>query len=205
MEIVKSETLVVLGTSTRSDLRWDDHVFNVLKEAAKCLGLLKQCNKYFTPSGLRTIYVTYITPNMEYNSHLWARASKSALDFVDRIQSRALQLKGDDRVASSITCLGHRRNVSCIVLFYKYYLGKCSSGLSDLIPLPQVFTRNTRFSGRSHAYTVATMSHRTMHYRKNSFFTRTARLWNNLPADIFPTSFNISLFKERIKQTLFHP
>ena len=35
MAIVKSETLDVLGTSIRSDLRWDDHIFNVSKEAAK--------------------------------------------------------------------------------------------------------------------------------------------------------------------------
>ena len=103
--IAKSETLDVLGTSIRSDLRWDDHVFNVSKEAAMCLGFLKR----------------YTRPKMEYNSHLWASASKSALDFVDRIQSRALKLIGDDRVASSINSLEHRRNVSCIVLFYKYY------------------------------------------------------------------------------------
>ena len=103
MAIAKSETLDVLGTSIRSDIHWDDHVFNVSKEAAKCLGFLKRCKKYFTPSDLRTIYVTYIRPKMEYNSHLWAGASKSAFDFVDRIQSRAW----DDRVASSITSLRH--------------------------------------------------------------------------------------------------
>ena len=39
---------------------------------------------------------------------------------ISRIQSQASQLIGHDRVASSIFCLGHRRNVSCIVLFYKY-------------------------------------------------------------------------------------
>ena len=50
MAIAKSETLDVLGTSIRSDLRWDDHVFNVSKEAAKCLGFLKRCKKSFTPS-----------------------------------------------------------------------------------------------------------------------------------------------------------
>ena len=44
-------------------------------------------------------------------------------DFVDLLQSRALKLIGDDRVASSTTSLGHRRNVSCIVLFSKYYFG----------------------------------------------------------------------------------
>ena len=116
MVITKSETLDVLGTLIRSDLRWDDHVFNVSKEGAKGFGFLKQCKKYFTPCDLRTIYVTYIRPKMEYNSHLWAAASKSALDFVDRIQSRALKLIGNDRFASSIIFLGHRRNVSCIAL-----------------------------------------------------------------------------------------
>ena len=84
MAIVKSETLDVLGISIRSDLCWDDHVFKVSREAAKCLGFLKRCKKYFTPSDPRTIYVTYIRPKMECNSHLWAGAFKSALDFVAR-------------------------------------------------------------------------------------------------------------------------
>ena len=33
MAIAKSETLDVLGTSIRSDIRWNDHVFNVSIEA----------------------------------------------------------------------------------------------------------------------------------------------------------------------------
>ena len=174
--------------------------FEVEYEIFHCFRFLKRCKKYSTASDLRTIYVTYYRSKIEYNSHLWAGASKSALDFVDRIQSRAMKLIGDDRVASYIASLGHRRNVSCIVLFYKYYFGKCSSGLSELIPPPQVFGRNTRLSGRSHAFTVATMSNRTTHYRENSFFTRTARLWNDLPANIFPECFNISMFKTRVNQ-----
>ena len=136
---------------------------------------------------------------MEYNSHLWAGESKNTLDFVDRIQSRALKFIGDDRVASSISSLGHCRNVSCIVLFYNYF-GKCSSGLSELIPPPQVFARNTRLSGRSHAFNVAIMFHRTTHYRENSFFTRTDRLWNDSHANIFPECFDILVFKTRVNQ-----
>ena len=190
-----------LGTSIRSEeLRWDDHAFNVSKEAAKCLGFLKLCKKYFTPSDLRTVYVTYIRPKMEYNSHLWAGASKSALDFVDRIESRALKLIGDDRVISSITSLRHRRDVTCMVLFYKYYFGKCSSVLSELTPTSQVFTRNTSRSGRIHVHTVAIISHRTTHYRENSFFIRTARLWNDLPRNLFAVNFNIFLFKASVNK-----
>ena len=85
----------VLGTLIRSDLRGHDHVLNVSKEAAVSVGFLKRCKKYFTPADLRTIYVTYIRPKMESNSHLWTGASKCTLDFVDRIQSRALKLIGD--------------------------------------------------------------------------------------------------------------
>ena len=58
---------------------------------------------------------------MEYISYLGA--SKSILDFVDRIQNRALKLIKDDRVASFITCLGHRRNVSCKALLHNTILG----------------------------------------------------------------------------------
>ena len=132
--IVKSDTVDVLGTSIRSELRWDDHVFNVSKEAAKCLDFRKRCKKCFSPSNLLTINVAYITPKIEYNSHLWAGASKSTLDFADGIQSQALKLIEYDRVDSSIISLGHRRNFSCIVLFYKYYFGKYSLGLSKLKP-----------------------------------------------------------------------
>ena len=105
MAIAKSQTLDVLGRSIRYDLRRDDHVFNVSKEADKCLGFLKKCKKYFTPFDLRSIYVTYIRAKMEYNSHLWAGASKTTLDFVVRIQSRPLKLIGDDRPASTLTLL----------------------------------------------------------------------------------------------------
>ena len=64
------------------------------------------------------------------------------IDFVDRIQSRALKLIGHDSVASSISSLGHRRNVSCIAPFINTILA--------LIPPTQVFTKNTRLSARSH-------------------------------------------------------
>ena len=83
------------------------------------LRVFKWCKKYFILYDLRTIYVIYIRPKMECNSHLWAGASKNAIDFVDRIQNRASNLIGDYKVASSIIFLGHRRNVSCIVLFGK--------------------------------------------------------------------------------------
>ena len=81
----------------RSDLRWDDHVFNVSKEAAKCLGFLKRCKKDFTPSDLRTIYVTYIRPKMEYNSHLWAGVNRKTQNVNTKVSLKCKSSK-------TITC-----------------------------------------------------------------------------------------------------
>ena len=112
MVIAKLETLDVLGTLIRSDLRWDNHVFNVSKEAAKCLGFLKRCKK----SSLLPIYALSMSPTLDrkWNTiHTYGQVRlKRTFDFVDRIQSRALMLIGDDRVTSSITSLGHLHNVS---------------------------------------------------------------------------------------------
>lgn len=57
---------------------------------------------YFIPQDLLTIYITYIRPKIEHNYHLWARALKPILRFLDRKQveeranSRAFNSIGDN-------------------------------------------------------------------------------------------------------------
>ena len=62
VSIKESEALNVLGMQIQCDVRWTEHIFRVAKEAFKCLGFLKRCKTYFTPSDLLTIYTTYIRP-----------------------------------------------------------------------------------------------------------------------------------------------
>jgi hypothetical protein len=198
VSLTESAALDVLGISIHSDLRWNDHIFDVSKEAAKCLGFLKRCKKFFTPAGLSTIYTAYIRPKMEYNSHIWAGASKSSLELLDRIQNRAIYLIGDEHISSSLNSLGHRRNVGCLSLLYRYYYGKCSRDIRDLMPPARVFPRSTRAAHQAHPYSIAMVSNRTSHYRENSFFSRTVKLWNSLPAKVFPGSFDVCKFKTNI-------
>ena len=50
IDIEESNTLDVLGMRIQCDVRWNEHVFQVSKEAFKCLGFLKRYKNYFTPS-----------------------------------------------------------------------------------------------------------------------------------------------------------
>ena len=70
---------------------------------------------------------------MEYNSHVWAGASRSVLKLLDRVQERAKVLINDNRVSNCIDSLEHRRNVACVSLFYRYYNGRCSQEIRSLV------------------------------------------------------------------------
>ena len=50
--------------------------------------------------------------------------------------------------------MAHRRNVASLNLFYRYYIGRCSSELAQLVPLTYSRGRSTRFSDRLRDFSV---------------------------------------------------
>ena len=83
-------------------------------------------------------------------------------------------------LAASFETLAHCQNVTSLSLFYKYYFGRCSSELAQLIPLPFSQWRSTRYSDRLHDFFV-TIPRCYKDVYVNSFFVCLARPWNSLP------------------------
>ena len=81
-------------------------------------------------------------------------------------------------LAASLEPLAHRRNVASLSLFYRYYFGRCSSELAQLVPLPYSRGRSTRYSDRLHDFSV-TIPRCYKDVYVNSFFPHAARLWNS--------------------------
>ena len=81
------------------------------------------------------------------------------------------------------------RNGASLSLFYRYYFGRCSSELPQLVPLPFSRGRSSRYSDRLHDFSV-TIPRCCKDVYVNSFFPRTARLWNSLPIDCFPLTYD---------------
>ena len=120
------DKISMLGVTLGSDLYWNDHITTTVK-AAKCkLGLLFRSRRCFTPSSLLTLYKAQIRPCLEYGSHLWRGASKHYLATLDAIQKRAIKLIGDPALTNSLDSLPHRRTISALSLYYRYYHGVCS-------------------------------------------------------------------------------
>ena len=135
---------------------------------------------------------------MEYCCDVWAGAPSCYLELLDKLQKWICRTVGPS-LAASLEPLAHRQNVASLSLFYRYYFGRCSSELAELVPLPYFRRRSTCYSDKLHDFSV-TIPRCYKDFYANSFFPRTARLWNSLSMECFPLTYDLSGFKSRINR-----
>ena len=133
---------------------------------------------------------------MEYCCHVWVVAPSCYLELLDKLQKWICRTVGPSP-AASLEPLAHHRNVANLNLFYRYYVGRCSSELAELVPLAYSRGRSFCYSDRLHDFSVTIPR---CYKDVNSFFLRTARLWNSLPIECFPLTYDRSGFKSRINR-----
>ena len=139
-----------------------------------------------------------IRPCMEYCCYVWAGAPSSYLKLLDKLQKRICRTVGPS-LAASVKPLTYRQNVASLSLFYNYYFGRWSSELAQLVPLPFSRGRSTCYSDRLHYFSVTiTRCYKDVYV--NSFFPCTARLWNSLPVECFPVTYDLNGFTSRINR-----
>ena len=137
---------------------------------------------------------------MEYCCHVWTGAPSCYLDFLDKLQKPICRIVGPS-LAASLEPLAHRQNVANLSFFYMYYFGRCSSELAQLVPLPFSQGKSTRYSDRLRDFSV-TIPRCYKDVYVNSFFPHTTKLWNSLPIERFPLTYDLIDFKSRINRHL---
>ena len=130
--------------------------------------------KFLSPGVALYLYKSTIRPCMDCCCHVWAGAPSCYSELLHKLQKRICTSVGPSP-AASLEPLAHRRNVASLSLFYRYYFGRSSSELPELVPLPYSGGRSTRYSDRLHDFSV-TIPRRYKDVYVNSFFPCTARL-----------------------------
>ena len=118
---------------------------------------------------------------MEYCCHVWTGAPNCYLKLLDQLQKRICRTVVPS-LAASLELLAHRRDVASFSFFYRYYFGRYSFELAQLVPLPYSRGRSTRSSDRLHNFSV-TIPRCYKDIYVNSFFPSTDRPWNYLLAE----------------------
>ena len=112
---------------------------------------------------------------MEYCCHVCTGAPSCYLELLDKLQKRICRIVCPS-LAASPEPLAHHQNVASLSLFYRYYFGRCYSA--------------TCYSDRLHDFSV-TIPRCYKDVYVNSFFPCPARLWNSLPIEYFPLTYNL--------------
>ena len=190
----------MLGLTFCSKLDWGSYIISIAKTASKKIEALIRSTKFLSAEVALCLYKYTIRPCMEYCCHVWAGAPSCYLDLLDKLQKWKCRIIGPSLTAS-LEPLAHCRHVTSLSLFCRYYFGRCSSELAQLVPLPFSRGRCTRYSDRLHDFSV-TIPRCYKDVYVNSFFPRTAKLWNSLPIECFPLTCDVSGFKSRINRHL---
>ena len=156
--------------------------------------------RFLSPEVALYLYKSTIHLCMEYCWYVCAGAPSCYLELLDKLQKWIRRTVGPS-LAASLEPLAHHWNVASWSLFYRYYSGRCSSELAQLVPLPFCRGRSTRHPDRLHDFSV-TIPRCYKDFCINNFFLHTARLWNSLPIECFHLTYDLSGFKSRINRHL---
>ena len=137
----------MLGLTFCSKLDWGSFIISIAKSFSKKIAALIHLMKFLSPKVALYLYKFTIWPYMEYCCHLWAAAPSCYLELLYKLQKRICRTVGPS-VAASLEPLAHRRNVTSLNLFYRYYFDRCSSELAQLVPLPFSRGRSTCYVDR---------------------------------------------------------
>ena len=89
--------------------------------------------------------------------HVWAGTSSRYLELLDKLRKQICRTVGP-LLAASLAPLDHRRNVATSSLFYRYYFGRCSFEMAELVPLPCPHGRSIHYSARLNDFSVTALS-----------------------------------------------
>ena len=125
----------MLGLTFSSKLDWGSYIISIAKTISKKIRTLIHSMKFLSHEVALYLYKSTIWSCMEYCCHVWAGAHGCYLELFDKLQKQICRTVGPS-LAASHEPLAHRQNVASLSLFYRYYSGRCSSGLAQLVPFP---------------------------------------------------------------------
>ena len=175
-----------LGVEIRSDLRWDEHVNKISRNASRTLGMVRRNLSGCCKSTKSLAYISLVRPQIEYASSVWDPYTLKHINQLEMIQRRGARfVNADYRYSSSPSMmleklkwqsLEVRRKMARLSMFFKASQGNFAISLNKL----QKPVRQSR-SSEPHTY-VQIGAHSDAY--KFSFFPRTVVDWNMLPYSI---------------------
>ena len=201
IELEHVECISCLGVLLNEDLKWSKHVTSVSGKASKVLGVIKR-NLWNYPNNVKiTAYTAIVCPKLEYACAAWDTYLQKDIALLERIQRKAARFCSNNyHPTASVTemlqdlgwtSLELRRTMIRLNLLYKMSRKQNDIDVNNYLqPHSEVRTLGShRYRRRQDKATKNTYFY--------SFFPRTIRLWNTLPAEIVESN-SLAVFNSKL-------
>ena len=192
-----------LGVTLSSDLKWHEHINNIINSASKVLNSMRALKFKIKRSTLNQIYISYMRPILEYASILWDGCSIYDRDALEKLQLEAARVvTGLTRSVSLANLfneigwvsLSDRRKIQKLTIVFKHRQGLLPDYLSNIFPALVSETTQRQLRNNDNYITLV----RRTQLFSNSFIPSATSLWNNLDPNIKNTG-SLTVFKRKLK------
>ena len=173
-----------LGVHITKDLSWDHHTSHIASKATNTLNFLRR-NIRVSNSKIKTqAYKSLVRPQMEYAQVVWDPIYEDHANKLEAVQRRAARFAlgryrqrscvGEMLTSLEWPHLTQRRHDARLAMFYKIHYGLVAS------PMPLIL-KGHKEPTRTENTLAYHIPFAGQNYYRDSFFLRTARVWNGLP------------------------
>ncbi|XP_072048268.1 uncharacterized protein [Amphiura filiformis] len=176
-----------LGVEITKDLKWKKHINQISAKGNRALRFIKRNLSSCTEDIKHTAFKTFIRPTIEYCSAVWDPYTQDQIYQLEAIQRRAVRfIKSDYSKRTSVTklmkdldmeTLADRRKIDRLSILQKAREGHLA------LPVQNILQPTHRLTKRSHANSYQELQVNKDVF-KYSFYPRTIKEWNSLPATL---------------------
>ena len=178
-----------LGVIFDKHLTWQNHITYINRKLNKALGILSKI-RYVVPSYiLKTIYMSFFKPHLDYCNIIWSCTSKTILEPIKISMNKAVRIMTFSKYDSHSEPLYKKLNLLNLSNTTYYNLGKFLWDTINNINIPTCIQgivklkQTSKFNRHITQTKKFTPLFRTLY--KAYFVTTTGpSLWNNIPTDI---------------------
>ena len=198
--IKPATNVTLLGMDLDNKLKFDSHIHDICRKAAKQINALKRLSKLLNLESRMAIFRSFIMSNFNYCCLVWHACGAKNTHKLEKLQERALRfvyLDTDsnynellDRADLATLHLGRMRTLATEV--YKSIHKLNPPYIQDLYK-PKITTHNLRAQNNLH---IPRVNSTTYGLHSSSYLG--AKIWNELPQNI-KSAVNLSSFRKLVK------
>ena len=191
-----------LGVYIDSDLSFIEHITNKVRVANAILGQTRRSFTHLDGATFATLYKSFVRPHLEHLQSVWSPWSKKYINLIEAVQDRGTRLVDgfgsltyEERLRRlKLPTLTFRRLRGDMIEVFKHFTKYDRSTIAEtFIPKERNTRRHKRllheFQARDGVYGP----------QRNSFYFRTAKEWNNLPAAVAEAE-SVNEFKNKLDE-----